>query len=190
VRGRQRAKGPRPSPAELSDEQRATAVLQLSLKFTFSPMRVLVRRIKLALDVSVQCSQHANARHHGRAVELDDQEQRFYRGLPLLDILLGLGKLLDILGSVLEGDELTAAGQGNGIVEGAGPGHQLDERGTRTAPLPANVRASCSAVPQRRRAVRGPLTSLFLNEVVSPRARMRKVVSVFQRIMQPAVTIC
>jgi len=33
--------------------------------------------------------QHANARHHGWAAELDDEEQRFYRGLALLDILLG-----------------------------------------------------------------------------------------------------
>ena len=40
-----------------------------------------------------------------RAVELDDQEQGFYRGLPLLEILLGLGKLLDIVRGVLEGDE-------------------------------------------------------------------------------------
>jgi len=45
------------------------------------------------------------------------------RGLPLLEILLGLGKLLDIVRGVLEGDELAAAGQGNGIVEGARPGH-------------------------------------------------------------------
>ena len=28
--------------------------------------------------------------HHGRAVELDDQEQGLYRGLPLLEMLLGL----------------------------------------------------------------------------------------------------
>ena len=44
------------------------------------------------------------------------------RGLPLLEVLLGLGKLLDVFGGVLEGDELAAAGQGNRIVEGARPG--------------------------------------------------------------------
>jgi hypothetical protein len=38
-------------------------------------------------------------------------------------MLFCLGKLLDIVGGVLEGDELATAGQGNGIVEGAGPGH-------------------------------------------------------------------
>jgi len=30
-------------------------------------------------------------------VEFDNQERGFYRGLPLLEILLGLGKLLDIV---------------------------------------------------------------------------------------------
>ena len=74
-------------------------------------MRVFARRIKHALDVAVQCPQHADASHHGRAVEFDDQEQRFYRGLPLIEILLGIGELLDIFGSVFEGDDLAAAGQ-------------------------------------------------------------------------------
>jgi hypothetical protein len=36
-------------------------------------------------------------------------------GLPLLEILLGLGKLLDIVCGVLEGNEAAATGQGNGI---------------------------------------------------------------------------
>jgi len=54
----------------------------------------------------------ADARHHGRTVKIDDQEQGFYRGLPLLEILLGLGKLLDILGGVLEGNELAGGGEG------------------------------------------------------------------------------
>ncbi len=89
-------------------------------------MRVLARGIKLPHDVSVQCSQHANARHHGRPIELDHQKQRFYRGLPLLEILLGLGKLLDIVRGVLEGDELATAGQGNGIVERPGPVRRHD----------------------------------------------------------------
>ena len=75
--------------------------------------------------MSVQRFQHADARHHGRTaeLELDDQEQGFYRGLPFLEILLGLGKLLDIVRGVLERYELATTGQGNGIVEGAGPGH-------------------------------------------------------------------
>jgi len=84
-------------------------------------MRILARWVKRPFDVSVQCPHDADTRHHGRAAELDDQEQGFYRGLPFLKQLLGLGKLLDIVRGVLEGDELAAAEQGNGIVEGAGP---------------------------------------------------------------------
>ena len=54
------------------------------------------------------------------------------RGLPLLEILLGLGKLLDIVRGVLEGDEPAATGQGNGIVEGARPiSHDAIIRGIR-----------------------------------------------------------
>jgi len=60
---------------------------------------------------------------HGRAIELDDQEQGVYRSLPLREMLFGLGKLLDIGRGILEGDEMTTAGQENRIVEGAGPGH-------------------------------------------------------------------
>ncbi len=59
----------------------------------------------------------ANARHHRGAVEFDNRERGFYPGLPLLEILLGLGALLDVFGGVLEGDDLATTGQGNGIVE-------------------------------------------------------------------------
>src|SRR5882762_8215169 len=54
---------------------------------------------------------------HHRPAALGHHEQGFYRGLPLLEILLGLGKLLDIVRGVLEGDDLATAEQGNGIVE-------------------------------------------------------------------------
>ena len=57
-----------------------------------------------------------------RAAKLDDQE-RFYRGLPFLELLLGLWKLLDIFGSFFEGDERAAVGQGNRIIEAVEPGH-------------------------------------------------------------------
>jgi hypothetical protein len=77
-------------------------------------MRVFPRSIKLPLDVSVQCSQEANTRHHGRAVEFDDQEQGFDRGLPLLEILLGLGKLLDIVRGVFEVTSWRPWGRGMG----------------------------------------------------------------------------
>ena len=60
---------------------------------------------------------------HHRPAALGRHDQGFYRSLPLLEILLGLGKLLDIVRGVLECNELATAGQGNAIVEGAGPGH-------------------------------------------------------------------
>ncbi|HEY6676809.1 MAG TPA: hypothetical protein VIZ87_08470 [Terrimicrobium sp.] len=41
--------------------------------------------------MAVQSSQDADARHHGRAIEFDYQEQRFDRGLPFLENLLALG---------------------------------------------------------------------------------------------------
>ena len=66
-------------------------------------MRILARGIKLPNVASVQCSQYANARHHGGPVELDDNEQGFDRGLPLIEQPLGLGKLPDIVRGVLEG---------------------------------------------------------------------------------------
>ena len=69
-------------------------------------MRVFTRWIKLPLDVSVQRSQDADARHHGGPVELDDQEQGFDRGLPLLEQLFGLGKLLDIFGGIAQSQQL------------------------------------------------------------------------------------
>jgi hypothetical protein len=59
---------------------------------------VFARWIKHPLDVSVQCPHDTDARHHGRPIEIDDQEQGFDRGLPFLEQLLSLGQLLDIFG--------------------------------------------------------------------------------------------
>src|SRR5712664_4033855 len=59
----------------------------------------------------------ADARHHGGPVELDDQEQGFDRGLPLLEQLFGLRKIGDVSASVFEGDKLATAGQENRIIE-------------------------------------------------------------------------
>jgi hypothetical protein len=54
-------------------------------------MLVLARRIKHPLDVTVRGSHDADARHHRRAaVAFGDQDQRFDRGLPLLELLFGL----------------------------------------------------------------------------------------------------
>jgi hypothetical protein len=41
-----------------------------------------------------------------RAVELDDQEQGFYRGLPRIKILFGLRKLHDVVGGIAQSHEL------------------------------------------------------------------------------------
>jgi hypothetical protein len=54
-------------------------------------MLVFARRIKLPLNVSVKWPHDADVRHCGGPVDLDDQEQGFYRCLPLLDILICLG---------------------------------------------------------------------------------------------------
>ena len=72
-------------------------------------MRVFALRIKHPLDVPIERPQHADARHHGGPVVLDDQEQGFDRGLPILEILFDLGKLLDIVRGVLEGNESVVA---------------------------------------------------------------------------------
>jgi hypothetical protein len=78
-------------------------------------MRVLARRVKLSNVAAVQCPHHADARHHDRAVELDDREQGLYRGLPLLEMLLGLGELLNVFGGVLEGTIWRPRGRGMGL---------------------------------------------------------------------------
>jgi hypothetical protein len=61
-------------------------------------------------------SLHADARHHGRAIELDDQEQGFYRSLPFIEILLPWAASE----YSSQGNELAAAGQGNGDRRTAG----------------------------------------------------------------------
>jgi len=94
--------------------------------------------------VSIERPHDADARHHGWAVEINDEHQREHRCLPLRRQVLSLRELGDVVACVPQSDELATAGHANGIVEGAGPGHQF-ERGTRIAPLPANVRASCNA---------------------------------------------
>jgi hypothetical protein len=84
-------------------------------------MRVFAIGIELTHDIWVQRPHEAYARHHGRAAVFDDQEHRFDRGLPLRELLFGLGKLLDIFGGNLESDELAPAGQRDRIIERAFP---------------------------------------------------------------------
>jgi hypothetical protein len=71
---------------------------------------------ELPHDVTVQRPHDADARH-GRAVAIDDQEHRFDRTLPFLELLLGLRELLDIFCGVLKGDKLATARQRDRIIE-------------------------------------------------------------------------
>jgi hypothetical protein len=80
-------------------------------------MVVFAIGIEHALDVSIQRPHDADARHHRAAVAFGDQDQRFDRNLPFLELLFGLWQLLDISGCVLEGDELATLGQRDRIVE-------------------------------------------------------------------------
>jgi hypothetical protein len=76
-------------------------------------VRVLTIGIEYSLDVPIQRPHDADARKHRRAVIVDDQEHRFDRGLPFLEVLFGLG--------VLERDELAARAEaGSGGIEAAG----------------------------------------------------------------------
>jgi hypothetical protein len=74
--------------------------------------------IEHAFDVPVKRPHDADARHHRRAaVAFGDQDQRFDRRLPLLELLFGLRQLLDISGRVLKRDKLAAAGERDRIFE-------------------------------------------------------------------------
>src|ERR1700731_3453179 len=73
--------------------------------------------IKHPLDVAVQRLHDADAREHRRAAQRRDKRQGFHGSLPLWRFVLGLGKLGDIGAGVLEGDELTPAGQRDWIFE-------------------------------------------------------------------------
>src|SRR6267378_7318165 len=99
---------------------------------------------------------------HHRPTALGRHDQGLDRGLPLLEILLGLGKLLYVFGGILERDELTTAGQGNGIVEGARPisRHDVARTGQRRRRDDRTLcRAFAVAAPQKSRCRVSPLTS-------------------------------
>jgi hypothetical protein len=84
-------------------------------------MLLLARRIELPHDMPVQRSHDADARHLVGLLCSTTRGQRFERGLPFLELLFGLRKLLDIFGGNLESDELAAAGQPDRIIERAFP---------------------------------------------------------------------
>jgi hypothetical protein len=75
-------------------------------------MWVFAIGIEYALDVAIQCPQHADARKHCRPVLFGDQDQAFHGCLPLWRLVLGPRKLRDVIAGVLERDKLaTAAAQ-------------------------------------------------------------------------------
>ena len=56
--------------------------------------------------MTVQSPQDADARHHGWAVEFDDQEHGFDRGLPLREMLFGLRQAGDVVAGIAQSHEL------------------------------------------------------------------------------------
>lgn len=67
--------------------------------------------------VPIERPHDADAREHGRAAKLRDQEQRFHCGLPRRGVVFGLGQLGDELGRIPERNELATARQRDWIVE-------------------------------------------------------------------------
>jgi len=99
-------------------------------------MGVFAVGIEHPFDVSVQRPHDADARHHRRAVKLDDQKQGFDRGLPLVEQLLGLGELLDLFRGVLQGNDLATVGQRDRVVKRALP--PAHRQANRSAPAGVN----------------------------------------------------
>jgi hypothetical protein len=77
---------------------------------------------------------------HHRPAALGRHDQGLYRGLPLLEILLG--KLLDIVRGVLEGDELATARPGEWDRRGGGPQSAMMQPGR--ANVGATMIAHCA----------------------------------------------
>jgi hypothetical protein len=69
-------------------------------------MLVLPRRVERAFDMAVQRPHDTDARKHRWPSQFHDQHQTFDRGLPLVELLVGLRKYGDIIACVFEGDDL------------------------------------------------------------------------------------
>ena len=80
-------------------------------------MRVFAMRIKLPDGVPVQGLHHAYAGVHQEVAAFGGADQAGGRCLPFHEPLLGLRQLHDVVGGVLEGDELATAGQRYRILE-------------------------------------------------------------------------
>jgi hypothetical protein len=93
--------------------QELTVARQLALP----PVRILPRRIEHALDVAVQRFHDANASEHRRAAEIGNEYQRLNRGPPFCHRGFFLWKASNVCRRVAQRAKLSAAGEGNRIVE-------------------------------------------------------------------------
>jgi hypothetical protein len=89
----------------------------VSLQLAPSPTRVFAVGIEHTLDVAVQRPQHTDPRMHQRPAILRSHDQRLDGGLPLRAFVFGLRQPRDVIGGILERDELVSAWQRDRIVE-------------------------------------------------------------------------
>ena len=78
--------------------------------------------IEHPLDMTVQRSHDSNPRHH-RVPAAAAQHQRFDRRLPFWQVGFLFGQLVDVVGRVLQRQQLPAVGQNDGILKRGRPGH-------------------------------------------------------------------
>jgi hypothetical protein len=137
-------------------------------------MRIFARRSEHQLNMPIERPHHADARMHQKVAAFRGHEKRLDGCLPFFQILFGLRKLHDIIGSVLEGDDLTAISQHNRIVERSFPAaisqwRAVDRSGDISRPSnpadrarPENrpLFALARTLPTRVRNQRGPVRTL------------------------------
>jgi hypothetical protein len=95
--------------------------LFIPLQLAAAPMRVFPVTVEHALDVSVQGPHDADARVHQWPAVFGRHDQRLGRCLPFLQVLLSLRKFQDVIGRILQRDELASAGKRDRILEAPAP---------------------------------------------------------------------
>jgi len=81
----------------------------ISLQLALAPMCLFAIGIERPLDMTVQGFHDPDAGHH-RGAATAAQHQRFDRRLPFRQIGFRLGQLRNVVGSVLQRDQLPAVG--------------------------------------------------------------------------------
>jgi hypothetical protein len=84
-------------------------------------MRAFAFRIELDRLTGIQRPFHADIGMHQRPSIFRSHDYGLCRRLPVWLALFGLGQLQDVIGDILERDELPAAGQRDRIFEGTFP---------------------------------------------------------------------